>query len=49
MPSTQKNSVQEKRIVAIALDDQMVYAFFVLVNSLVTTNRHPFELIVGYF
>ena len=49
MPSPQKNPVQEKRIVALALDDQMVYAFFVLVHSLVTTNRHPFHLIVGYF
>jgi lipopolysaccharide biosynthesis glycosyltransferase len=41
--------VQEKRIVALALDDQMVYAFFVLVHSLVRTKRHPFHLIVGYF
>jgi lipopolysaccharide biosynthesis glycosyltransferase len=49
VPSIQKNPVQEKRIVALALDDQMVYAFFVLVHSLVTTNRHPFHLIVGYF
>jgi len=49
VPSPQKNPVQEKRIVALALDDQMVYAFFVLVHSLVTTNRHPFHLIVGYF
>jgi lipopolysaccharide biosynthesis glycosyltransferase len=49
VPSTKKNPVQEKHIVAIALDDQMVYAFFVLVHSLVTTKRHPFHLIVGYF
>jgi len=49
VPSIQKNPVQEKHIVAIALDDQMVYAFFVLVHSLVTTKRHPFHLIVGFF
>ncbi|MFT6973223.1 MAG: lipopolysaccharide biosynthesis glycosyltransferase [Pontimonas sp.] len=49
MPSDPKNPAQQQRIVAIALDDKMVYAFFVLVHSLVTTNRHPFHLIVGYF
>jgi len=49
VPSTQKNPVQEQRIVALALDDQMVYAFFVLVHSLVRTKGHPFHLIVGYF
>jgi lipopolysaccharide biosynthesis glycosyltransferase len=47
--SPDKNSAQDERIVAIALDDQMVYAFFVLVHSLVKTKKHPFHLIVGYF
>jgi len=44
-----KNSAQDERIVAIALDDQMVYALFVLVHSLVKTKKQQFHLIVGYF
>jgi len=35
--------------VALALDDNMVYAFFVLVNSLARSARDPFSLIVGFF
>ena len=49
MTSLGKNSAQDERIVAIALDDQMVYALFVLVHSLVKTKKQQFHLIVGYF
>ena len=35
--------------VAVALDDKMVYAFFVLIHSLLQTARQPFTLIVGHF
>lgn len=38
-----------RHIVAIALDDHMVYAFFVLIHSLRTTAKTPFTLIIGYF
>ena len=40
---------ESPRIVAIALDDKMVYAFFVLVDSLKRTRRQDFFLIVGFF
>lgn len=36
-------------IVAVALDDHMVYAFFVLVHSLTSTQKKPFHLVVGHF
>jgi lipopolysaccharide biosynthesis glycosyltransferase len=39
----------ETHVVAIALDDHMAYAFFVLVHSLVTTAQAPFHLIIGHF
>ena len=35
--------------VAVALDDHMVYAFFVLVHSLTSTQQAPFHLVVGHF
>ena len=37
------------RVVAVALDDHMVYAFCVLLHSLKTTADKPFSVIVGYF
>lgn len=37
------------RKVAVALDDNMVYAFCVLLSSLTATARAPFSVIVGYF
>lgn len=46
---TSPNKADSRHIVAVALDDHMIYAFFVLVNSLTTTARAPFRLIVGYF
>lgn len=39
----------ETNLVAIALDDHMAYAFFVLVHSLVTTAQAPLHLIIGHF
>ena len=36
-------------IVAVALDDVMVYAFFVLVHSLAQNAHAPFRLLVGHF
>jgi lipopolysaccharide biosynthesis glycosyltransferase len=40
---------RNRRVVAVALDDVMVYAFFVLVHSLVSNSNSPFELLVGHF
>lgn len=37
------------RVVAVALDDHMVYAFCVLLHSLTTTAKEPFSAIVGFF
>lgn len=45
-PGTAKKA---PRTVAVALDDNMVYAFFVLVHSLVKNSSEPFSLVVGYF
>ena len=42
-PATPSNTV------AVALDDKMVYAFFVLIHSLLRTAHQPFTLIVGHF
>lgn len=36
-------------MVTMALDDHMVYAFCVLLHSLVKTARAPFDLVVGFF
>ena len=47
-PRTQ-NSSSASPLVALALDDNMVYAFFVLVHSLASTAKKPFSLIVGHF
>jgi lipopolysaccharide biosynthesis glycosyltransferase len=38
-----------RRRVAVALDDNMIYAFCVLVSSLTARAQAPFSLIVGYF
>lgn len=38
-----------QRTVAVALDDNMVHAFFVLVHSLLSHAQGPFHLIVGHF
>ncbi len=37
------------RVVAVALDDHMVYAFCVLLHSLTATAKGPFSIIVGFF
>ena len=37
------------RVVAVALDDHMVYAFCVLLHSLKATAKDPFSVIVGFF
>lgn len=49
MASPPKSSHPTPRIVALALDDNMVFAFFVLAHSLVSTASQPFQLIVGHF
>ena len=49
MPSRPKSPSSKARIVALALDDNMVYAFFVLVHSLTSNAKQPFSLIVGHF
>ena len=49
MTSQPKTSPKKVNQVALALDDNMVYAFFVLVHSLVRNTRRPFKLIVGFF
>lgn len=49
MASGPKSSLSRPRIVALALDDNMVYAFFVLVSSLASNAHNPFTLIVGHF
>lgn len=36
-------------VVALALDDKMVFGFLVLVHSLLTTATRPLHLLVGYF
>ena len=40
---------EQPRIVAVALDDNMAHAFFVLVHSLLRHAQSPFRLIVGHF
>ena len=49
MASRPKSSASEPHVVALALDDNMVYAFFVLVHSLASNATQPFSLIVGHF
>ena len=39
----------DEHIVAVALDDVMVYGFFVLVHSLAKNSHAPFRLLVGHF
>jgi lipopolysaccharide biosynthesis glycosyltransferase len=39
----------DKNVVALALDDKMVYGFLVLVHSLLTTSTTPPFLLVGFF
>jgi hypothetical protein len=36
-------------VVALALDDKMVYGFLVLVHALLTTTQRPVSLLVGFF
>jgi lipopolysaccharide biosynthesis glycosyltransferase len=36
-------------VVALALDDKMVFGFLVLVHALLTTTRRPLSLLVGFF
>lgn len=45
--STAKRTTEN--VVALALDDKMVYGFLVLVHSLLTTSTRPLHLLVGYF
>jgi len=47
--SQPRPSSEKLNQVALALDDNMAYAFFVLVHSLVRNARNPFSLIVGFF
>lgn len=49
MASRPRTSSKKANQVALALDDNMVYAFFVLVHSLVRNAWHPFSLKVGFF
>ena len=49
MPTRAQSSSSRPHVVALALDDNMVYAFFVLVHSLVTNAAKPFSLVVGHF
>ncbi len=49
MISEKKQSLEYSRLVAVALDDKMIYAFFVLAHSLFSTSSKPFSLLVGYF
>jgi lipopolysaccharide biosynthesis glycosyltransferase len=47
--SQSTTSSSGQHIVALALDDKMVYAFFVLVHSLASNATKPFSLVVGHF
>jgi len=47
--SEKNQSPKDSRLVAVALDDKMIYAFFVLAHSLLSTSSKPFNLLVGYF
>ena len=49
MASRAQNSSSAPHLVALALDDNMVYAFFVLVHSLASNAKKPFSLVVGHF
>ena len=49
MASRAQNSSSAPNLVALALDDNMVYAFFVLVHSLASNAAKPFSLVVGHF
>lgn len=49
MASREQVSSSRQHLVALALDDNMVYAFFVLVHSLVLNATKPFSLVVGHF
>ena len=45
----QKKSQTPSNVVAMAIDNHMVFAFFVLVHSLKTSARRDFSLVIGYF
>lgn len=49
MASRAQSASKPPDLVALALDDNMVYAFFVLVHSLASNARKPFSLVVGHF
>ena len=49
LPSREQNLRSKPNLVALALDDNMVYAFFVLVHSLASNAKEPFSLVVGHF
>ena len=49
MASQDQVSSRRQHLVALALDDNMVHAFFVLVHSLVSKAQKPFSLVVGHF
>lgn len=49
MASRRKSSPKTQTLVALALDDNMVYAFFILVHSLAIRTQRPFSLVVGHF
>ena len=49
MVSRDQVSSRRLHLVALALDDNMVYAFFVLVHSLASKAKKPFSLVAGHF
>lgn len=49
MASEKNISRNASRLVAVALDDKMIYAFFVLIHSLVSASSKPFSVLVAYF
>ena len=49
MASRAQSASNTPHLVALALDDNMVYAFFVLVHSLASNATRPFSLVVGHF
>ena len=49
MASRAQSASNTPHLVALALDDNMVYAFFVLVHSLASNATKPFSLVVGHF
>lgn len=49
MSEDTKTFPPDHNVVALALDDRMVYGFLVLSHSLVTTASNPVALLVGFF